>query len=94
MFIVDISSSMRKSRAVELPPGPDGEDRSTEMTNLEWSLQYVKLKIQEMVGCLYLWSGERLYWSRYIMLERQTNVASSSLAQRVRAFSFLLATFN
>ncbi|KAF9457458.1 SPOC like C-terminal domain-containing protein [Collybia nuda] len=36
-------------RTVDLPSGPDGEQRTTEMTNLEWSLQFVKLKIQEMI---------------------------------------------
>jgi ATP-dependent DNA helicase 2 subunit 2 len=45
MFLVDISPSMGKVRTIGLP----GEDRSVEMTNLEWALQFVKLKIQEMV---------------------------------------------
>ena len=45
MFLVDISPSMAKVRTVDLP----GEDRCIEMTNLEWALQFVKLKIQEMV---------------------------------------------
>ncbi|TFK76643.1 SPOC domain-like protein [Pluteus cervinus] len=49
MFLVDVSRSMGKLRAVELPPGPDGEERVAEITNLEWSLQFVKLKIQEMI---------------------------------------------
>lgn len=51
MFIVDTSPSMAKSRTVELPPGPDGEERIAEMSSLEWGLQFVKLKVQEMV-CL------------------------------------------
>ncbi|EIN13322.1 ku80-like protein [Punctularia strigosozonata HHB-11173 SS5] len=49
MFLVDISPSMGKLREVELPPGPKGERRTTEVTNLEWGLQFVKLKIQEMI---------------------------------------------
>lgn len=49
MFIIDVSPSMGDLRLVQLPPGPDGEARSVEMTNLEWSLKYVKLKIQQMV---------------------------------------------
>lgn len=49
MFVVDVSRSMAKTRTVELPDGPHGEARTKEMTNLEWSLQFVKLKIQEMV---------------------------------------------
>ena len=49
MFLVDISPSMGKMRAVEIP-GPSGGDAEViEMTNLEWSLQFVMLKIQEMV---------------------------------------------
>lgn len=49
MFMVDTSPTMGSVRTVELPPGPDGETRTTEMTNLEWALRYVKTKIQEMV---------------------------------------------
>ncbi|OJA12521.1 hypothetical protein AZE42_07151 [Rhizopogon vesiculosus] len=49
MFLVDVSPSMGATRSVELPPTPSGEERTTEMTNLEWALQFVKLKIQEMI---------------------------------------------
>jgi ATP-dependent DNA helicase 2 subunit 2 len=49
MFIVDVSATMGNTRDVQLPEGPDGEARTTEVTNLEWSLQFIKLKIQEMV---------------------------------------------
>jgi len=49
MFLVDTSPSMGKVRTVELPPDPNGEKPTVEMTNLEWALQFVKLKIQEMV---------------------------------------------
>ena len=38
---------MAKTRAVEVPS--DDGIVTIEMTNLEWGLQYVKLKIQEMV---------------------------------------------
>ncbi|KAI0327975.1 SPOC domain-like protein [Cubamyces sp. BRFM 1775] len=49
MFLVDISPSMGKTRQVSVP-GKDGEDSDIiEMTNLEWSLQFVMLKIQEMI---------------------------------------------
>ncbi len=41
---------MSKTRTVDLPNGPDGESRTAVMTNLEWSLQYVILKIKEMVS--------------------------------------------
>ncbi|KAG1738615.1 SPOC domain-like protein [Suillus paluster] len=49
MFLIDVSPSMAATRTVELPPTPSGEERTTEMTNLEWALQFVKLKIQEMI---------------------------------------------
>jgi hypothetical protein len=49
MFLVDTSPSMGEVRTVELPPGPNGEERTTEITNLEWALRYVKTKVQEMV---------------------------------------------
>ncbi|KDQ54942.1 hypothetical protein JAAARDRAFT_196318 [Jaapia argillacea MUCL 33604] len=41
MFLVDISPTMGKTRTVQLPDGPGGEPRSTEMTNLEWALQFI-----------------------------------------------------
>ncbi|OCH84687.1 ku80-like protein [Obba rivulosa] len=49
MFLVDVSPSMGKLREVEVPNGPNGETMTIEMTNLEYSLQFVKLKIQEMI---------------------------------------------
>jgi ATP-dependent DNA helicase 2 subunit 2 len=50
MFLVDVSPSMGKLRTVELPPGPNGEERTREVTRLEWVLEFVMLKIQEMVN--------------------------------------------
>ena len=50
---------MGATRTVELPPGPGGEERSVEMTNLEWALQFVKFKIQEMVRCADQYRGVR-----------------------------------
>ncbi|KAI6165394.1 SPOC domain-like protein [Pisolithus thermaeus] len=49
VFLVDISPSMGATRTVRQAPGPNGEPRSVEMTNLQWALQFVKLKIQEMI---------------------------------------------
>ncbi|KAI6022554.1 SPOC domain-like protein [Pisolithus marmoratus] len=49
MFLVDISPSMGATRTVQQTPGPNGEPRSVEISNLEWALQFVKLKIQEMI---------------------------------------------
>jgi ATP-dependent DNA helicase 2 subunit 2 len=45
MFLIDVSSSMGNMRIVELPGGT-----TIEMTHLEWALQFVKLKVQEMVS--------------------------------------------
>ncbi|PPQ67012.1 hypothetical protein CVT24_011306 [Panaeolus cyanescens] len=47
-FIVDISPSMGKMRTVDVEL-PNGELKEVEMTNLQWGLHYVKLKIQEMI---------------------------------------------
>ncbi|KAG1821540.1 uncharacterized protein BJ212DRAFT_1477418 [Suillus subaureus] len=49
MFLIDVSPSMGATRSVELPPMPNEEQCITEMTNLEWALQFIKLKIQEMI---------------------------------------------
>ncbi|KAL0065660.1 ATP-dependent DNA helicase yku80 [Marasmius tenuissimus] len=49
MFVLDVSKEMGHTRTVELPDGPNGEKRTAEITNLEWALQFVKLKIQEMI---------------------------------------------
>ncbi|KAM6497865.1 SPOC domain-like protein [Amanita muscaria] len=49
MFLVDISPSMGKVRTVHLPLGLDGEERFANMTSLEWALQYVKMKVQDMI---------------------------------------------
>ncbi|KAH8101566.1 SPOC domain-like protein [Cristinia sonorae] len=49
MFLIDVSPTMGETREVIVPDGPNGEERTLEMTNLEWSLQYIKLKIQEMI---------------------------------------------
>lgn len=50
MFLVDVSASMGKTREVAVPGTSSSEPQVIEMTNLEWSLQFVMLKIQEMVN--------------------------------------------
>lgn len=50
MFLVDLSPSMGTTRSVELPPDANGDPHTAEITNLEYGLQFVKLKIQEMVS--------------------------------------------
>jgi ATP-dependent DNA helicase 2 subunit 2 len=54
MFLVDVSPSMAKTREVEAETS-DGSIEVVTMTNLQWALQFVKLKIQDMVSlsCLY-----------------------------------------
>ncbi|KAG6841529.1 hypothetical protein C0991_009894 [Blastosporella zonata] len=49
MFLIDTSPSMNALRTVDLPPDQNGQVHTTQMTHLEWSLQFVKLKIQEMI---------------------------------------------
>lgn len=41
---------MGKTRTIDIQDGPDGETRQRELTSLEWSLQFVLLKIQEMAS--------------------------------------------
>jgi hypothetical protein len=64
---------MGKTRTVELLTS-QGESLSKEMTNLEWALQFVKLKIQEMVNIIPLLLFISSPATRYLMVEKQTNV--------------------
>jgi ATP-dependent DNA helicase 2 subunit 2 len=41
---------MARTRSVNLPPGPNGGEKGREISNLEWALQFVLLKVQEIVG--------------------------------------------
>jgi ATP-dependent DNA helicase 2 subunit 2 len=52
MFLIDVSPSMSSMREVQVPSTAEGQGITIEMTNLEWSLQFVKMKIQEMVRVL------------------------------------------
>ena len=49
MFLVDVAPSMGKVRPLQMAGTRAGETETVEMTNLEWSLQYVMLKVQEVV---------------------------------------------
>ncbi|KAI0725997.1 SPOC like C-terminal domain-containing protein [Fomitopsis betulina] len=49
MFIIDVAPSMGKMRPLEITDPQSGESEVVEMTNLQWSLQFVMLKIQEMI---------------------------------------------
>ncbi|KAF9073930.1 SPOC domain-like protein [Rhodocollybia butyracea] len=49
MFVVDVCKSMGATKTIPLPPGPNGEQRSSEVTHLQYALQYVKFKIQDMI---------------------------------------------
>ncbi|KAG8930670.1 hypothetical protein FRC01_002411, partial [Tulasnella sp. 417] len=49
MFVIDVSPSMAKTREIQLTSGPDGEEKTKEITNLEWALEFVLLKVQEMI---------------------------------------------
>lgn len=48
MFLIDVAPSMGKMRQLKMAGANPGETEVVEMTNLEWSLQFVMLKIQEM----------------------------------------------
>jgi len=49
MFVLDVCQSMGSPHTFTLPDG-----RTQEITNLQWALKYIKLKIQEMARALYL----------------------------------------
>lgn len=49
-FVIDVSSTMARTRSINLLPGPNGEERTREISNLEWALQFVLLKVQEIVS--------------------------------------------
>ena len=76
MFLVDISPSMKRLRTVHSHPHIEGEERHIEMTNLEWALQFVKMKIQEMVRGQIFQTSHRLTVSRSSMVEKRNNVVS------------------
>lgn len=44
MFVVDVSPHMSATRSIELPDGV-----TLEITHLEWALQFVMMKVEEMV---------------------------------------------
>lgn len=73
MFLIDISPSMGAIRTVEVET-VTGQTQTVEMTHLEFGLQFVKLKIQEMVSALCIFHPSYLPLPRYSMAERQTNV--------------------
>jgi len=50
MFVVDVSPSMSETKVLDLPPGSDGKPRTREVTKLEWLLEFIMLKVQEMVS--------------------------------------------
>jgi ATP-dependent DNA helicase 2 subunit 2 len=49
MFVIDISPSMGTVTTVDVLQ-PDGEVQQLEMTHLERAIQFVKLKIQDLVS--------------------------------------------
>ena len=57
MFAIDVSSSMGETKVLDVSPGPDGNPRTREITKLEWALEFVMLKVQEMVGDISLKAG-------------------------------------
>jgi len=74
MFLVDTSPPMGTLKTVELP-GPNGEVISKTTTHLEHALQFVKLKVQDMVCCIFdQTSHEPTLDFRSLMGARQTNV--------------------
>jgi hypothetical protein len=79
MFLVDVSRTMGEHRTVhDLHPGPGGVTRTRVTTNLEWALQFVMMKVQEMVRSAALVSydaaTEHNQCFRFSLREKQNNV--------------------
>jgi hypothetical protein len=49
-FVIDVSTSMGKMRDVTIPGEGGKAPRTVQMTNLEWALQFILLKVQELVS--------------------------------------------
>ena len=73
MFLIDVSPSMGAIRTVQVETST-GQTQTVEMTHLEYGLQFIKLKIQEMVATLGIFQLSYLLLPRYSMAERQTDV--------------------
>jgi hypothetical protein len=86
MFLIDVSPSMGKLLTIELPPGSNGEERSRNVTRLDWVLEFVMLKVQEMVGKKFETPvlNSTHEFARYLAGGRQINVALSCLVLKVR----------
>ena len=41
---------MGELRTIDLPPGPKGQQRTRQVTRLDWVLEFVMLKVQDMVS--------------------------------------------
>jgi hypothetical protein len=84
MFVLDVSPSMGQTRDVELPGDDETMPRTTTMSNLQWALQYVMYKIQEMVSLLdsffrtrnayevadFLWQKDGSMWGHALWYSR------------------------
>lgn len=76
---------MARTRSASLPPGPNGEERTREISNLEWALQFVLLKVQEIVSEIHFLQHYtyQLTHARSITKGKQTNAALFLLEQKV-----------
>ena len=75
---------MGKLRTVEAPDSQSGDSNAVELTNLAWAMQYVLLKMQEMVQPSFIDAPDSmLSFQRYFMVERPNYVVLSYLVQKV-----------
>jgi len=70
---------MGKMREVEIPAEPGKPSRTIQMTNLEWALQFVLLKVQELVSTFFANTSETDYVSQ-IFHNRKTDMCGVVLA--------------
>lgn len=85
MFVVDVSPHMGATRSIELPDGV-----TLEITHLEWALQFVMMKVEEMVrGFSSRFWCDSYTLCRYSTAGKRTSVALFSLARMVRRLLLL-----
>ncbi len=72
MFVVDVSPTMGNAREIELP-ATEGEVRTAQMSNLQWSLQYVMYKIKKWYSS-FVPTTTTHNWPRSSMAAKRTSV--------------------
>ncbi|CAK5280012.1 unnamed protein product [Mycena citricolor] len=84
MYVVDVGPSMNNLRTHD----PEGNRLPHEITNLEWGLQFVKLKIQEMAGPFIIYNKRKTEQCGVILFgsDKTKNMLSKDGYERVEEY--------